>query len=174
MLFVLLGCFLRCLPLFFVSAWWNRGIADEVTIASFCKAVTGTAVMARSANEEKKNFLKEVLMELEITFIEECKEGRSLQKVGGCMATPPRHSRTEANCPRVRAIRPAAAVKEVPAPNPSMRIPGVAKRERRSRFFFLLYAAWVRSRAERPSVSHTKVVMGVAWTGHNLQFKKTN
>ena len=53
-LFVLLGCFLRCLPLFFVAAWWNRGIADEVTIASFCKAVTGTAVMARSANEEKK------------------------------------------------------------------------------------------------------------------------
>ena len=39
---------------FFVSAWWNRGIADEVTIASFCKAVTGTAVMARSANEKKK------------------------------------------------------------------------------------------------------------------------
>ena len=38
----------------FVSAWWNRGIADEVTIASFCKAVTGTAVMARSANEGKK------------------------------------------------------------------------------------------------------------------------
>ena len=53
-LFVLLGCFLCCLPLFFVSAWWNRGIADEVTIASFCKAVTGTAVMARSANEKKK------------------------------------------------------------------------------------------------------------------------
>ena len=52
-LFVLLGCFLCCLPLFFVSAWWNRGIADEVTIASFCKAVTGTAVMARSANEKK-------------------------------------------------------------------------------------------------------------------------
>ena len=38
----------------FVSAWWNRGFADEVTIASFCKTVTGTAVMARSANEEKK------------------------------------------------------------------------------------------------------------------------
>ena len=33
---------------------WIRGIADEVSIASFCKAVTGTAVMARSANEEKK------------------------------------------------------------------------------------------------------------------------
>ena len=33
--------------------------------------------------------------------------------------------------------------------------------------FFLLYAAWVRSRAERPSVSYTKVVMEVAWTGHN-------
>ena len=42
--------------LFFVSAWWNRGIADEVTIASFCKAVTGTAVMARSANEKKNVF----------------------------------------------------------------------------------------------------------------------
>ena len=28
--------------------------ACEVTMASFCKAVTGTAVMARSANEEKK------------------------------------------------------------------------------------------------------------------------
>ena len=28
-------------------------------------------------------------------------------------------------------------------------------------FFFLLYAAWVRSRAERPSVSYTKVVMEV-------------
>ena len=41
-------------------------------------------------------------------------------------------------------------------------------------FFFLLYAAWVRSRAERPSVSYTKVVMEVAWTGHNLQCKKTN
>ena len=40
--------------------------------------------------------------------------------------------------------------------------------------FFLLYAAWVRSRAERPSVSYSKVVMEVAWTGHNLQFTKTN
>ena len=29
--------------------------------------------------------------------------------------------------------------------------------------FFLLYAAWVRSRAERPSVSYTKVVSNVAW-----------
>ena len=38
--------------------------------------------------------------------------------------------------------------------------------------FFLLYAAWVRSRAERPSVSYTKVVSNVAWTGHNLQFIK--
>ena len=35
-------------------------------------------------------------------------------------------------------------------------------------FFFLLYAAWVRSRAERPSVSYTKVEMEVAWTGHGL------
>ena len=40
--------------------------------------------------------------------------------------------------------------------------------------FFLLYAAWVRSRAERPSVSYTKAVMEVAWTGHNLQLTKTN
>ena len=40
--------------------------------------------------------------------------------------------------------------------------------------FFLLDAAWVRSRAERPSVSYTKVVMEVAWTGHNLQFKTRN
>ena len=40
--------------------------------------------------------------------------------------------------------------------------------------FFLLYAAWVRSRAERPSVSYTKAVMEVAWTGHNLQITKTN
>ena len=38
----------------FDSAWWNRGIAEEVTMASYSKAVTGTAVMARSANEEKK------------------------------------------------------------------------------------------------------------------------
>ena len=43
-----------------------------------------------------------------------------------------------------------------------------------TRVFFLLYAAWVRSRAERPSVSYTKVVMEVAWTGHNLQKTKTN
>ena len=53
-------CCLFCLVAFcfvsfvcFVSAWWIRGIADEVSIASFWKAVTGTAVMARSANEEK-------------------------------------------------------------------------------------------------------------------------
>ena len=49
------------------------------------------------------------------------------------MATPPRHRRTEENWLRARAMRPATAEKEVPAPNPSMRIPGVAKRERRSR-----------------------------------------
>ena len=29
--------------------------------------------------------------------------------------------------------------------------------------FFLLDAAWVRSRAERPSVSYTKVTSKVAW-----------
>ena len=75
MLFVLLGCLLFCLPLFFVSAWWNRGIADEVTIASFCKAVTGTAVMARSANEEKKKNL------LEQPFIEAVKLSGSCQSV---------------------------------------------------------------------------------------------
>ena len=38
--------------------------------------------------------------------------------------------------------------------------------------FFLLYAAWVRSRAERPSVSCTKVVSKVARTGHNLHLQK--
>ena len=41
----------------FDSAWWNRGIAEEVAMASNGKAVTGTAVMARSANEEKKKFM---------------------------------------------------------------------------------------------------------------------
>ena len=51
---VLLGCCLFCFLLLFDSAWWNRGIAEEVTMASNGKAVTGTAVMARSANEEKK------------------------------------------------------------------------------------------------------------------------
>ena len=40
--------------LLFDSAWWNRGIAEEVPMASYGKAVTGTAVMARSAYEEKK------------------------------------------------------------------------------------------------------------------------
>ena len=39
---------------------------------------------------------------------------------------------------------------------------------------FFADAAWVRSRAERPSVSYTKVTSKVAWTGHNLQFTKTN
>ena len=53
-LLVLLGCCLFCFLLLFVSAWWNRGIAEEVTMASNGKAVTGAAVMARSANEEKK------------------------------------------------------------------------------------------------------------------------
>ena len=42
----------------------------------------------------------------------------------------------------------------------------------RGLFFFLLYAAWVRSRAERPSVSYTKVVMEVAWTGHNCNLQR--
>ena len=53
-LLVLLGCCLVCFLLLFESAWWNRGIAEEVTMASYGKAVTGTAVMARSANEGKK------------------------------------------------------------------------------------------------------------------------
>ena len=37
--------------------------------------------------------------------------------------------------------------------------------------FFLLDAAWVRSRAERPSVSYTKVTSKVAWTSH-MNMKK--
>ena len=61
-LLVLLGCCLFCLPLLFDSAWWNRGIAEEVTMASNSKAVTGTAVMARSANEEKKNDVRVALI----------------------------------------------------------------------------------------------------------------
>ena len=40
---------------------------------------------------------------------------------------------------------------------------------RPGQFFFLLDAAWVRSRAERTSVSYTKVTSKVAWTSHNLQ-----
>ena len=51
----LFGCCWFCVLLLCVSAWWNRGFADEVTMASYGRAVTGTAVMARSANEEKKN-----------------------------------------------------------------------------------------------------------------------
>ena len=54
----LFGCCWFCVLLLCVSAWWNRGIADEVTMASYGRAVTGTAVMARSANEEKKNLLE--------------------------------------------------------------------------------------------------------------------
>ena len=50
----LFGCCWFCVLLLCVSAWWNRGIADEVTMASYGRAVTGTAVMARSANGEKK------------------------------------------------------------------------------------------------------------------------
>ena len=51
---VAVGFVFFCVLLLCVSAWWNRGIADEVTMASYGRAVTGTAVMARSANEEKK------------------------------------------------------------------------------------------------------------------------
>ena len=57
---------------------------------------------------------------------------------------------------------------------PIMHAYGGAKSGMAQAFFFLLYAAWVRSRAERPSVSYTKAVMEVAWTGHNLQLTKTN
>ena len=42
-LLVLLGCCLLCFLLLFDSAWWNRGIAEEVTMASNGKAVTGTS-----------------------------------------------------------------------------------------------------------------------------------
>ena len=38
---------------------WHIYIAEEVTMASNGKAVTGTAVMARSANEEKKKNISE-------------------------------------------------------------------------------------------------------------------
>ena len=52
------------------------------------------------------------------------------------------------------------------AKKPIVRDPHIFDRK-----FFLLYAAWVRSRAERPSVSYTKVVMEVARTGHNLHLQ---
>ena len=48
---------------------------------------------------------------------------------------------------------------------------GIARANGVNNFFFLLDAAWVRSRAERPSVSYTKVTIKVARTGHNLQVK---
>ena len=54
------------------------------------------------------------------------------------------------------------------------KVPGRAPFSQLSKVFFLLDAAWVRSRAERPSVSYTKVTSKVAWTGHNLQLTKTN
>ena len=60
----LFGCCWFCVLLLCVSAWWNRGIADEVTMASYGRAVTGTAVMARSANEEKKKKSVSILQEL--------------------------------------------------------------------------------------------------------------
>ena len=57
----LFGCCWFCVLLLCVSAWWNRGILDEVTKVSYGRAVTGTAVMARSANEEKKKKKKRTL-----------------------------------------------------------------------------------------------------------------
>ena len=63
----LFGCCWFCVLLLCVSAWWNRGIADEVTMASYGRAVTGAAVMARSANEEKKKIeLLSKLLSLEL------------------------------------------------------------------------------------------------------------
>ena len=62
-LLVLLGCCLVCFLLLCESAWWNRGIAEEVTMASYGKAVTGTAVMARSANGGKKKKEKKTVSE---------------------------------------------------------------------------------------------------------------
>ena len=40
--------------------------------------------------------------------------------------------------------------------------------------FLLLDAAWVRFRAERPSISCTKVTSQVAWTATTCNFTKTN
>ena len=80
------------------------------------------------------------------------------------------------------SLDPAGSLNTLPVPISGKECPfqtryvfayGMDNSDRPS-YFFLLYAAWVRSRAERPSVSYTKVVMEVAWTGHNLQCKKTN
>ena len=49
--FCLVGLF--CFLLLFDSAWWNRAFGRSYN--GFLWAVTGTAVMARSANEKKKN-----------------------------------------------------------------------------------------------------------------------
>ena len=66
----LFGCCWFCVLLLCVSAWWNRGIADEVTMASYGRAVTGTAVMARSANEKKKKKLPSVYCGLFLGVVE--------------------------------------------------------------------------------------------------------
>ena len=73
----LFGCCWFCVLLLCVSAWWNRGIADEVTMASYGRAVTGTAVMARSANEEKKKLKKNCYG----TFLDSGKQERPNRKI---------------------------------------------------------------------------------------------
>ena len=49
---------------------------------------------------------------------------------------------------------------------------GSRRRVKKVRIFRFFYAAWVRSPAERPSVSYTKVVSKVARTGHNLHLQR--
>ena len=88
----LFGCCWFCVLLLCVSAWWNRGFADEVTMASYGRAVTGTAVMARSANEERKKKKKNNADALE-NFVFNLFGDRSQARAGGLASYFPGMSR---------------------------------------------------------------------------------
>ena len=119
---------------------------------------------AEEKSEEQDERLRELLGDLRrVAAVEGTEEAENRQRAvkQQLLAAPSSSSSTG---PTSRTLTPVATVER---DREAMR---VAFEE----FFFLLYAAWVRSRAERPSVSYTKVVMEVAWTGHNLQYTKTN
>ena len=87
----LFGCCWFCVLLLGVSAWWNRGTLDEVTKASFGRAVTGTAVMARSANEEKKKKLQIFSTGRATSWMA---FGSHLASASAALSWPPIHSST--------------------------------------------------------------------------------
>ena len=86
-------------------------------------------------------------------------------------AAPPQSSATYIPPSTLRPTSPYAAYFCLPHMIQVLTKAGINPR-RRGHNAFWLYAAWVRSRAERPSVSYTKVVMEVARTGHNLHLQK--